>query len=867
MKAKSIILCALLVLASSVRLYAQKTEVTVRKGKVVAETRTASVNIDAGQKAVLKSDANPLVTVDSPLVRDALELYKLVEKEKQHSDVRIDSVGIMVGKADKDEVVGALYFEFPNYGSEATNVMTLGYVAILGDIRIYDLNGNLCKVEEKRLGDSAASYSIHLPQEVQPGRHFKVIVVVNLKDLPLIPGGGPAYWKEGPLWYFRTALNSPYALNYYRFILPDAAILVDTNREIVATDVVDGRMAVTMRNYTGPYSDGWCLVAMLFPHVDGTTLADIPDKYHGLRGKRDKENYEAFQREMHKTRAGMKYIDQSTPLAALLTCLSSCVDRDIDLFAEVTYEEHPPERIRGYLEESGYFADRLDLLSIPPWPENPGNGYVHPIYLCRKGSKIDEFSQPIVCQNGKWYVHDSKSKQAVDFEHATPQDIVTARRKAYLCDWEVAGPYIQKGKRCNELFDIPFGPELSGVDVVWQPATIISDERHPVLVNIDKSIMHFNHSVAYLRTEIASDQQKAARLEIYSDDGVKAWLNEKPIHENNVSRGIPEQPDAVNVTLKQGVNRLMLKVTEDVWGSRAIVRIGSDRAAGPRPADKAIHPETQVQLDWVPAAAAQSHRVYCGADESDLSLLAEVSDAQELQPLLLEPDRRYYWRVDEVLTDASEITGDVWSFTTSQQVARWTLDGHARDESLQAHHAKLHGNPHWVPGVRNKAVALDKEEDYVIIPPMNLDTDTMTITLWVRTEEVIENPGLVFTRGGSTCAGLWFNANNNLRYNWNDDRETWLWDSGLFAPNKTWTFAALIVDPEKATIYMHDGTVMKSATHNHGHGAKKFDGVTYLGHDPRWGTVRGAIDEVRIYNRALDARDVEAIYLETRRKL
>ncbi len=70
--------------------------------------------------------------------------------------------------------------------------------------------------------------------------------------------------------------------------------------------------------------------------------------------------------------------------------------------------------------------------------------------------------------------------------------------------------------------------------------------------------------------------QKQARLEIYTDDGVKAWLNDKLIHENNVSRGIPEQPDVVNVTLKQGVNHLMLKVTEYDMGSRAIVRLRPD---------------------------------------------------------------------------------------------------------------------------------------------------------------------------------------------------------------------------------------------------------------------------------------------------
>ncbi len=149
---------------------------------------------------------------------------------------------------------------------------------------------------------------------------------------------------------------------------------------------------------------------------------------------------------------------------------------------------------------------------------------------------------------------------------------------------------------------------------------------------------------------------------------------------------------------------------------------------------------------------------------------------------------------------------------------------------------------------------------------MNLNTDKMTITLWVRTEEGVDNPGLVFTRGGSTTAGLWFNANNNLRYNWNDDRETWLWDSHLFAPNQTWTFAALVVDPEWATIYMHDGTAMKSATHRHGHGVAKFDGVTYIGQDPRWRTLRGAIDDVRVFNRAFDATQIEAIYRETAKR-
>ncbi len=285
MKVKSTILCALVLLTSSALLFAQKTEVTVRQGKVEAKTQTATVNIEAGQKAVLKKGVNPLVTVDSPLVHDALELYKLVEAEKAHGELKIDSVFVVVGKADEDGVVAAIYWGVPNHMPKATNIMTIPNSSTLGDIRVYDLSGNLCKVEQKSLGDFAFSFSIHFLEQVQPGEHFKFIAVTSFDDIdmPVFPGGARLAWKEGPLVYFRTSPGEPNALQYFRFILPESAILVDTNREIVATDTVDGRQAVTMRNYTGPYSDAMVIVALLDPAEDGTTLADIPGKYRGLR--------------------------------------------------------------------------------------------------------------------------------------------------------------------------------------------------------------------------------------------------------------------------------------------------------------------------------------------------------------------------------------------------------------------------------------------------------------------------------------------------------------------------------------------------------------------------------------------------------
>ena len=580
MKANLTKFCAVILLAAQAIVVGQKTEVSVQKGKVIAETATASVAVEAGRKTVLTPDKKPTVTVDNPMVDDALQLYKLIEAEKEQGDLKIDSAFIMVGKADKEEIVGALYFEVPNFGSKATNVLTLPYVSIIEDVKAYDLNGNLCSVETKLRDETTASYSIHFSEQVQPGEHFKLIAVADLDDLPLIPGGTPAYSKEGPLWHFRTVNSSSNCLNYFRFILPESAILVDCNREIVATDTVDGRVAVTIRNYTGQYGDGWCMISLLWPDEDGTTLADIPDEYHGLRNKRDEENSKTYNQEMEKILAGIRYEDQSTPLAAWLTCLGSAAQKDTDLYAKSSYTTIAPEKAQGSVEQVGYWADKLDVLSTPKWPENPGNGYVHPLYTSRKGSMICEGMQRIVYEDGKWYVHKTKQHfgAVYKFEKPTLQEIVNAEAKGYLANWEAAGPYIQRGKKHidkkhNELFDIPFGPELPDTDVPWHPVPIQLYKEHPAYVNLNKSLLHLDQAVTYLRTEITSNRQKTAHLEIYTDDGVKAWLNGNLIHESNIGRGIPEVPDTVTVTLKEGTNNLMLKVTEHVWGSGAIVRL------------------------------------------------------------------------------------------------------------------------------------------------------------------------------------------------------------------------------------------------------------------------------------------------------
>ncbi len=141
----------------------------------------------------------------------------------------------------------------------------------------------------------------------------------------------------------------------------------------------------------------------------------------------------------------------------------------------------------------------------------------------------------------------------------------------YLSKWEVAGPYTEDGASHRQLFDIPLGPEQADAEVQWKAVPSQLLNLHPAYVDLANALDGGDQRVAYLRTRIEAKESKSIQLEIYSDDGVKAWLNGKLIHANNLSRGIPTTPDKVVVALKKGSNDLMLKVTQNAgpWGAIA----------------------------------------------------------------------------------------------------------------------------------------------------------------------------------------------------------------------------------------------------------------------------------------------------------
>jgi HEAT repeat protein len=132
----------------------------------------------------------------------------------------------------------------------------------------------------------------------------------------------------------------------------------------------------------------------------------------------------------------------------------------------------------------------------------------------------------------------------------------------YITAWQVSGPYTKEETDGPGLFDVAFAPEQPGTQaVVWQVMPAGTNKDTPYLMEMDK-LFGGDDRAAYLRTKVWSDKEQQAQLEIGSDDGIKVWLNGKVVHANNTTRGVNPGEDKAKVTLQQGWNQLLLKITQ-----------------------------------------------------------------------------------------------------------------------------------------------------------------------------------------------------------------------------------------------------------------------------------------------------------------
>lgn len=113
---------------------------------------------------------------------------------------------------------------------------------------------------------------------------------------------------------------------------------------------------------------------------------------------------------------------------------------------------------------------------------------------------------------------------------------------------------------------------LPGTQLTWQAVTAASG-----VVDLGTVLGTRDDVVAYAYAEINLPEAARATLGVGSDDGVRVWVNGTLVHQNWTGRAAVPDSDLVPVDLKQGRNRLLIKVQnmQGPWGF-ACRRMGSE---------------------------------------------------------------------------------------------------------------------------------------------------------------------------------------------------------------------------------------------------------------------------------------------------
>jgi len=136
------------------------------------------------------------------------------------------------------------------------------------------------------------------------------------------------------------------------------------------------------------------------------------------------------------------------------------------------------------------------------------------------------------------------------------QDAINEMEKfrGYLTSWLGSGPYTE-----GSPFDTAYAPEKDPTGAKWK---VLSKGVGPQTIDLLQAIGGGDNRAAYVLTNVWSPAAQAVRLEMGSDDGIKVWINGKVVHSNNATRPCRPGEDKANADLKQGWNKVLVKITQ-----------------------------------------------------------------------------------------------------------------------------------------------------------------------------------------------------------------------------------------------------------------------------------------------------------------
>lgn len=414
---RRVIISCLLITVLQTVLKGGETEVEVLQGKVKGRTPQTEMVISAGQKGLLREGQKPIVAVNDPLVQETIQLYRWVEEEREFGK-SVENASIWVAAIDEEQALRtANLVEYTHDGSEATSVIQVGPISTYKDLRIYDFEGNLLDYDVKPNSEHTATYSIHLPNRIEPGEKIRYITVSpSLKRM---------FWlSEGPVWssVMGNSGGPKGKLFLYRIILPKSAILLRTYPEVLLTNKVEDRIALTFRKSIEDSRDSRLAISFLWPDKDGTSLEDVPPEMRGLQDPQQARIVQEGRKQMARIMDGQRFKDDSTPANSLLSGISALfhdLDKNWEMLFSVPFFkkafggnlEYAKEVLTQYKKE----LIHLDVHSCSLPPVEPKQGDTAWVKIKFKGTFKSIGTAEFVYMDGSLW-----TLQSADFINPPP---------------------------------------------------------------------------------------------------------------------------------------------------------------------------------------------------------------------------------------------------------------------------------------------------------------------------------------------------------------------------------------------------------------------------------------------------------------
>ena len=221
-----------------------------------------------------------------------------------------------------------------------------------------------------------------------------------------------------------------------------------------------------------------------------------------------------------------------------------------------------------------------------------------------------------------------------------------------------------------------------------------------------------------------------------------------------------------------------------------------------------------------------------------------------------------YSTIVNVLTPVAAASGDV----TSNLVGHWMLNdgfGTTARDSAGNHPGTLGNGPTWVPGKSGQAVSFDGVDDFIDLGILDISGSALTIAAWIKADSFATNDARILSKSmGSAEQDHYFmlstfeSGGSKLRFRLKTGTttSTLVASSGVLATGQ-WIHVAAVYNGSAMILYKDGVEVGRLAKT----GVVAINATTKvaIGRNPQaYGAFDGAIDDVRVYQRALSASEV-----------